>query len=223
MDCCDYCFKFQLESMKEEIKKELETLIQEQEERIPRLKQRFPTIEFNGFFPINFNSKEGTCYYGKETRNYQTWLARTTRFLNINFPNDRYIEEFEDIGKKPLSSEQQEELLAILKAFLKYSIPIEYIITERKTRKGTNVFISNTNNQSQQQSQQQIIEIFIQLLEDQLSKSQLNEIKQVVEEEGDLEKAKPKVIDKLKSFGENVASNILANIITNPAIWTLLS
>ena len=48
-------------------------------------------------------------------------------------------------------------------------------------------------------------------------------MKNIKEEKGDLEKAKPKVIDKLKSFGENVASNILANIITNPAIWTLLS
>ena len=51
----------------------------------------------------------------------------------------------------------------------------------------------------------------------------LNNLKQVVDEEkGDLEKAKPKVIDKIKSFGENVASNILANIITNPAIWSCL-
>ena len=39
-------------------------------------------------------------------------------------------------------------------------------------------------------------------------------------EKGDLEKAKPKLIDKIKSFGENVASNILANIITNPTIWS---
>ena len=88
--------------------------------------------------------------------------------------------------------------------------------------KGINIQnnISNTNTQSQKQSQQQTIEILIKALEDQLTISQVKEIKQVVaEEKGNLEKAKPKVIDKVKAFGENVASNILANIITNPIIW----
>ena len=47
-------------------------------------------------------------------------------------------------------------------------------------------------------------------------------LKQIVEKEGDLEKAKPELIDKIKSFGKDVASNILANIITNPAIWPYL-
>lgn len=67
------------------------------------------------------------------------------------------------------------------------------------------------------------MKILLKFFEDELSDSQLKELKQVVDEEkGDLEKAKPKVIDKIKSFGENVASNILANIITNPAIWSCL-
>ena len=67
------------------------------------------------------------------------------------------------------------------------------------------------------------MKILLKFFEDELSDSQLKELRQVVDEEkGDLEKAKPKVIDKIKSFGENVASNILANIITNPAIWSCL-
>ena len=81
--------------------------------------------------------------------------------------------------------------------------------------------ISNTNTQSQSQNQE--IKILLKSLKDELSVSQLEELKQVVDEEkGDLEKAKPKLMDKIKSFGENVASNILANIITNPAIWSCL-
>ena len=87
---------------------------------------------------------------------------------------------------------------------------------------GSQIIINNTNSQSQLQYQG--IDILIKSLEDQLSVSQLKELKQIVnEEKGDLEKAKPKLIDKIKLFGENVASNILANIITNPAIWSLLS
>ena len=35
-------------------------------------------------------------------------------------------------------------------------------------------------------------------------------------------KAKSKILEKLKSFGGDVLSNVLANLITNPAIWSKL-
>ena len=166
-------------------------------------------------------------YEGEDGKEYTKWLAKVKRFLDVNFPDDKYIEEFETIaapmyGPNP---QQQQQLLAILEAFLEFPEVVGTTKTGKSTKSiNINNNISNTNTQSQQQSQQQSVEILIKALEDQLTVSQLKDIKQVVEEEkGDLEKAKPKVIDKLKSFGENVASNILANIITNPAIWTLLS
>lgn len=113
-------------------------------------------------------------------------------------------------------------MLAILEAFEKYPQVIE---RSKMLNQSANINIhsniSNTNTQNQSQSQE--IKILLNCLEDELSVKQLKELKQVVDEEkGDLEKAKPKVIDKIKSFGENVASNILANIITNPAIWSCL-
>ena len=187
--------------MKEEIRRELEALIQEQEKRISKLRGDFPLLDFNS------DNEYAVYSYGKENRNY----------------NDKYIKEFDVIGEKKLSKNQQEKLLAILNAFLKYSTPIKNIPAGKTTRKETNITINNTNTQTQQQSQQQSIKILVKALEDQLSVTQLKEIKQiVVEEKGDLEKAKPKLIEKIKSFGENVASNILANIITNPTIWSSL-
>lgn len=203
--------------MKEEIRRELEALIQEQEKRISKLRGDYPLLGFGGDIEYAVYS------YGKESRNYQNWLAKTKRFLSLNFHNDKYIKEFEVIGEKKQSKNQQEELLAILNAFLKYSTPIKNIPAGKITRKETNITINNTNTQTQQQSQQQSIEILVKALEGQLSVTQLKEIKQiVVEEKGDLEKAKPKLIEKIKSFGENVASNILANIISNPTIWSCL-
>ena len=142
------------------------------------------------------------------------------RFLSVQFPGDKYIDDFERTSKEDLEPQQQQKLLAILEAFLEYPEVVEKTKPSKFT-KGINIHnnISNINTQSQQQS----IEILVKVLEDQFSVSQLKEILQVVEEEkGDLEKAKPKLIDKIKSFGENIASNILANIITNPAIWALL-
>lgn len=192
----------------------MEALIKEQEERIPQIQLES--------IPPNVIMLPGYIY--KDNSHYIKWLEKTKRFLNNLFPDDKSVDDFEDISKKDLSPEQQTKLLAILEAFLEYP----NVIRKTKPIKGAksiniNNNINNTNTQSQKQSQQQAIEIFTEAIKDQLTGSQLKEIKQVVDEtKGDLEKAKPKIINKLKSFGENIASNIIANIITNPTIFSQL-
>ncbi|EFZ37078.1 hypothetical protein HMPREF0663_11136 [Hoylesella oralis ATCC 33269] len=200
--------------MEKEARTTLENLIKEQKERIPQLKKKLPPP--NVIMP--------SYYVYEDNSHYIKWLKKSKRFLDTQFPGDKDVDNFERISKEKLRPEQQEELLAILEAFLEYPDIVEKVKTNRSNRSiNINNNINNTNTQSQQQTQQQIIEILIKALEDQLSITQLKEIKQIVEEErGDLEKAKPRLIDKIKSFGENVASNILANIITNPTIWSLL-
>jgi len=199
--------------MEKEVTDKLELLIKEQEERIPQLKKN------DSYFII---------YHYEDEDSYINWVEEVKRFLEVYFPKDKHIADFEKFADKErisgLSPQGQKRLLAILKAFREHPVVVEKTNHDKSTSGiNINTNISNTNTQSQQQSQQQSIEILIKALEDQLSVSQLKEIKQVVEEaKGDLEKAKPKLIDKIKSFGENVTSNILANIITNPAIWALL-
>ena len=41
----------------------------------------------------------------------------------------------------------------------------------------------------------------------------------VAEEDNDLQKARPKLLSKLKEFGVDVISNIITNVLTNPTIW----
>ena len=195
--------------MKENVKKELEALIQEQKDRIPKLKCEVGAFAYYVYEP---SVKE----------RYIKWRENAKRFLEINFTGDRFIDEFNETCNKKITPNQQKKLLAILEAFEKYPQVIE---RSKMLNQSANINIhsniSNTNTQNQSQSQE--IKILLNCLEDELSVKQLKELKQVVDEKkGDLEKAKPKVIDKIKSFGENVASNILANIITNPAIWSCL-
>ncbi len=200
--------------MEKEAQATLEALIKERKERIPQLRKILPPP---GVIMLSYYIYEDNSHYIK-------WLKRTKRFLDTQFPGDKDVDNFERISKEELCPEQQEELLAILEVFLEYPDIVEKEKPNRSNRNiNINNNISNTNTQSQQQSQQQSIEILVKALEDQLSVTQLKEIKQiVVEEKGDLEKAKPKLIEKIKSFGENVASNILANIICNPTIWSCL-
>lgn len=195
--------------MGETVKNELDALIQEQKERIPKL--------------IKYEDLETYYVYDPYIEEeYIKWKEKAKRFLEIKFIGDKYIDEFnKTCDAKDLTPEQQNKLLAILEAFKKYPQIIE---NKKATNRGSNINISNniSNTNTQSQSQQQGIEILIKSLEDELSVSQLKALKQIIEKEGDLEKAKPELIDKIKSFGKDVASNILANIITNPAIWSCL-
>ncbi len=197
----------------------LELLIEEQKARIPQLKYEPDPPGCWGF----------AYYYYDNNESYQKWLATTKRYLGIHFPNDKDINEFDTISKENLSPEQQKKLLGILEAFalLPTIIPDSRTtqITEKKGRgrEAINVTttINNTNSQAQNQAQTIAVELFLEAIKDDLTGRQIKELKEVVAaSNGDLQKAKPGIIEKLKSFGADITSNVVANLITNPAIWT---
>jgi len=153
--------------MEEEVKNVLEALIQEQRERICRLRES-PSM-YKPYY-----------YEAKDKEEYSKWLIKSYRFLRTYFENDEYVKVFNNVSKSFMTLEQQQKLLFILQAFLEYPNIIENKVVEmeKQTSEGNKIIINNTNTQSQQQSQQQSIKILIKALEDQLSVSQLKEIKQ---------------------------------------------
>lgn len=183
---------------------------------ISELKEMIPTLQYSDSFVPYYEYKD----MGK----YEKWLAAAKRFLSIHFPNDKYVLEFEETSKKNLWIDQQQRLLAILEAFadLPTIVPQK---NNKKTERGVNITtnINNTNNQSQSQEQSLAINFFLEAIKDDLTGRQLKELKDVIAESGsNKEKAREGIIAKLKSFGSDVASNIVANIITNPLIWSSL-
>lgn len=197
----------------------LESLIQEHKERIDLLKYQPDPPGCWGF----------SYYYYEDSEAYQKWLAKTKRFIAINYPSDKYVNEFEVVSNGNKSPEQQKKLLAILEAFavLPTVIP-DNRITQVAEKKGDgkdsiNVVttINNSNSQSQDQRQSLAVELFIEAIKDDLTGRQIKELKAVVADvNNDLQKARPGIITKLKEFGSDVASNIVANILTNPLIWS---
>lgn len=197
----------------------LESLIQEHKERIDLLKYQPDPPGCWGF----------SYYYYEDSEAYQKWLAKTKRFIAINYPSDKYVNEFEVVSNGNKSPEQQKKLLAILEAFavLPTVIP-DNRITQVAEKKGDgkdsiNVVttINNSNSQSQDQGQSLAVELFIEAIKDDLTGRQIKELKAVVADvNNDLQKARPGIITKLKEFGSDVASNIVANILTNPSIWS---
>lgn len=197
----------------------LESLIQEHKDRIIQLKYK-PSSQ------VRLGSGH---YYYDNSESYQRWLATTKRFIGIMYPNDKDVNEFESISKEKLGPEQQKRLLAILEAFAALPTVIPDNRKKQATeKKGTekdaiNVIttINNSNSQSQSQEQSLAVKLFIEAIKDDLTGRQIKELQSVVAEaDNDLQKARPGILSKLKEFGADVASNIVANLLTNPTIWS---
>ena len=116
--------------------------------------------------------------------------------------------------------------MAILEAFaaLPIAIPRTTPSTEKQDHERgpiqVTTNINNSNSQTQNQQQTLAVELFLEAIKDDLTGRQIKELKAVVAEaDNDLQKARSGIIEKLKSFGADVASNIVANLLTNPAIW----
>lgn len=142
---------------------------------------------------------------------FQEWVQKTTRFLHIHYSGDIMIEEFEEIASQSPSPKGHDKLLAILKAFKE----IPQTITTPKEVQNGGVVITNSNSQSQ--NQQQAANIFLEAISDELTGKQVKELKAALSEEKGGKKGP--LIEKVKSFGLDTLSNIVANIVTNPAIW----
>lgn len=187
----------------------LEELIQEHKERIKILR-----YHREAFIP----------YYDYENmETYHLWIEKTKRYIRQNFSNDPAVKEFETLSSKEVEPEQQRRLGAIIEAFA--IIPASELQKRSKSSKkevgeGVNITINNTNSQSQNQEQSLAVELFIVAIKDDLTGRQIKELKSVVAEaDNDLQKARSGILAKLKEFGADVASNIVANLLTNPMIW----
>lgn len=187
----------------------LESLIQEHKDRIK-------TIRYNreAFIPYyDYNNMDS----------YHLWVEKTKRYMRQNFSGDPAINEFETLSSKEVEPEQQRRLGAIIEAFS--IIPASELQkrtkpSKKEVGKGVNITINNTNSQSQSQEQSLAVELFIEAIKDDLTGRQIKELKSVVAEaDNDLQKARPGILAKLKEFGADVASNIVANLLTNPMIW----
>ena len=99
-------------------------------------------------------------------------------------------------------------------------------IPTQKTVNGNSVNVNTTvtQNQEQKQNQQQdvIVKILLEAVKDELTGKQRKELLAIAEETKEPQIAHKSILAKLKEFGEDVAANIVANIITNPKVWQYL-
>lgn len=163
-------------------------------------------------------------YYLHDNQQYENWKNLTIRFLSANFPEDRCIKDFEDNVRLFEADNQEkchfEALIALLNSC--HSIPVLPKMTKDNSKGSDgaiNINVNQHQSQHQNQNQDQVVGIFLEAIKDEITGKQLKELKSIVNDEPNPEKARSKILDKVKSWGESISASILANIITNPTIW----
>ena len=85
------------------------------------------------------------------------------------------------------------------------------------------ITINNTQNQTQNQEQIIIIEIFLDAIKDELNGKQRKELLAIAENAENPKEVHKRIVEKLKGFGIDISANIVANVLTNPTVWSSLS
>lgn len=171
------------------------------------------------FVPSHSNvTRMFSVYQLADSSIYERWKNVVIRFLSKNYTNDILVPDFrnamEEFEKKHYAPSSMKKMIGILEAYT--VVPSSIAINNSATI--PSIVINNSN--SQTQNQKQNVEVLVKYIEDAFTLSQLREISQIVNaEDGNMENARPKIIEKIKSFGKNLAPSIVANIITNPSVW----
>lgn len=153
--------------------------------------------------------------------NYQTWKNKCLRLLELHFKKDGSLDLFKEaeakFAEKHNTPKYLQDMIGVLKACVEMpAINDEKTIDVPVAPSPVTVNVTQT----QTQTQSIAVEIFLESIKDEIPGKQFKELKAIAAEEQDPVKARSKIFDKVKSFGGDVLSNIVANIITNPAIWS---
>ena len=153
-----------------------------------------------------------SVYTTADQEKYQNWQSSILRFVKTYHSSD--LEEVKEVLKK-LSPENHRKIMGILKA-------IKLLPNEPEKPNETKGSTNNINiNNTQSVSQQLTLNIFLDSIKDEITGNDFKALKEIMKAyEKEPEETKSKVIEKIKGFGGDVLSNIVANILTNPTIYS---
>lgn len=207
-------FQMLLEKLKSSPFCKLENLIEEGEAIVKGIKYQEPPSGVFRTFAVYRLSNESV---------YQTWKNNCLRLIELHFKQSNALDDFREAVQKFDKSHNTPKYMQDMIGVLKSLVEIPMVPTPEPStdieKSVSPITLNVVQNQSQTQSQSVAIDIFLESIKDELTGKQVKELKQIAHEEPDPEKAKIKILDKVKSFGMDVLSNIVANVITNPSVW----
>ena len=169
------------------------------------------------FSMVKRQGRFGTYVEHQNEEDYNNWVMLAKRFINTNFPGDKFIDEFDKLSEETISLWQMQSMVAILAAMK------ELPEVSKAHKESESSIINIQNNQSQTQTQNIFIEVFVEALHEELSKKQIRELKAIAEDEKRTsEEKKASILDKIKDFGLDTLSGVIANVLSNPAVWAMM-
>lgn len=169
---------------------------------------------------------ESIQYYDQ----FYPWKKATIGTLKRVVPNNNsIIEHLSDIEslsnygsdrRESAKRDSKQILESLIKDIERFGL--EEVPKPVGTKEVVKVDINQINNQNQSTNVSIQLNFLIEILKDELKGGQIKELKAIIESDEAPEVKKKSFIDKIKSFGSDVASNILANILTNPQVYEQL-
>lgn len=152
---------------------------------------------------------------------YQIWKNKCLRLLESNYYRQvnalvdfkSAVEKFE---KSHYAPKYMHEMIGILKSLV--DVPVNSSVESQAAQQNSTTPLTLNLYQNQSQTLNIDFKIIWDSIGNELTGKDLKELKELIEMESEPQAKKTKVLDKLKSFGSDVLSNIIANIITNPIV-----
>ena len=167
-----------------------------------------------------------------ETKQFNVWQKETVlTLINIYAESDKRIKSFEEIqsyqhfGFTGIDRfpEAKLEAEAILKSLMIDIKDFGIIRSDSETKSGgININVNQHISQNQATTVGVNFEMIIESLKYGLSGSQMEELKEILGSNQDNKEKKKTLMQKIKSFGLDTASNILSNLLTNSQVFEQL-
>lgn len=167
-----------------------------------------------------------------ENKQFYIWQKETVLTLvNIYSEIDKRVKSFEEIrtyqsygiGTIDRFADAKAEASAILNSIIADIQNFGIISSHEKSESGKiNFNLTQHNSQNQSTTVSVNFELIIESLKYGLSGAQIYELKEIFESNQEPKEKKKTFVEKIKSFGSDVASNILANLLTNPGVYEQL-
>lgn len=154
----------------------------------------------------------GVITEGKDDLEYLCWGTECLQYIKTYFPS-HYDNVFDIFYHKPIK--HHKKIWMLLVALKNY---------EPESNANAVGEEKNHINIHQYQNNQNIISIHILMdaVKNEISAEEFEELKKMItDREQSKTDLKRNIIEKLKSFGGDVTSNILANVLTNPSFYSL--
>lgn len=159
---------------------------------------------------------------------FYDWNLSTVSKLEIICPNNSIVQSVQSIRANGYRTDDTPNAklraTTLLNGLIKdiEDFGIDHFISKQANENGLSVNVNQSNQQHQSNNVNINLVFILDILKGELRTSEIEELKEILDAGTETKEKKKRFIDKIKSFGSDVASNILANLLTNPQVYKQL-